>query len=168
MGVCVSMENDTPVDVMISRKASSFGTTRDDRQSLLPALETGLFKFGGTLSEDATSCSEYSHFYRNSRQSVNGFDGLNKRIVSRHGIGLEILKAKIHHGADPKEMRTHGDRTCLMFAVLGEDFSFIKELIELGVDVNQTNHMGETAVGLAIEKGRDDIAHFLRRNGASC
>jgi len=170
MGVCVSMENDTPVDVdvMVSRKTSSLGMMREDRQSLLPALETGLFKFGGTVSEDATSCSEYSKFYRNSRQSVDGFDGLNKRIVSRHGIGLEILKAQIHHGADPKEMRTHGDRTCLMFAVLGEDFSFIKELIELGVDVNQTNHMDETALGLAIEIGREDIAQFLRSNGAGC
>jgi len=168
MGACVSMENDTPVDVVVSRKTSSLGMIREDRQSLLPLLETGLLKFGGTVSEDTTSCSEYSQFYRNNSQSVDGFDGLNKRIVTRHGIGLEILKAQIHHGADPKEIRTHGDRTCLMFAVLAEDFSFVKELIELGVDVNQTNHMGETALGLSIEIGRDDIAHFLRRNGARC
>jgi len=171
MGVCDSQENDTCIsaDVMrVSKKTSSLGMMPEDHQSLLPALESGLFKYGGTLSEDGTSCSEYSQFYRDSRQSVNGFDGLNKRIVSRHGIGLEILKAQIHHGADPREMRTHGDRTCLMFAVLGEDFSFIKELIELGVDVNQTNHKGETALGFANEMGRDDIAQFLRRNGARC
>merc|ERR1719499_387350 len=104
-----------------------------------------------------TSCSEYDNFYGDSRHSMNGFDGLNKRIVSRHGIGLEILKAQVHHGADPRVMRTHGDRTCLMFAVLGEDFGFVKELMELGVNVNQTNHQGETALGFAIEMGRDDI-----------
>jgi len=171
MGVCYSDENDTvhSTDVIrLSKEALSFGRIPEDCQSLLPELETKLFKYGTLSEDDGTSCSEYSQFFRDSRHSVNGFDGLNRRIVSRHGIGLEILKAQIHHGANPREMRTHGDRTCLMFAVLGEDFSFIKELIELGVDVNQTNHKGETALGLAIEMGRDDIAHFLRRNGARC
>jgi ankyrin repeat protein len=94
------------------------------------------------------------------------FDGLNKRATNRHDIGLEILKAQIYHGADPKGMSTHGNRTCLMFAVLANDYGFTKQLVELGVDINQKNRNGETALGLAIELKRDDIASYLRSKGA--
>jgi len=94
------------------------------------------------------------------------FDGLNERIVNRYDIGLRMLKAQIHHGSDPNVLTTHGERSCLMFAVLAEDFCFIKKLIELGVDVNQTNPLGETALSLANELQRDDIATYLRMKGA--
>ena len=77
-----------------------------------------------------------------------------------------MLKAQIHCGADPKVLTTHGERSCLMFAVLAEDFCFIKKLVKLGVDVNQKNRVGETALSLANELHRDDIARYLRRNGA--
>jgi len=100
------------------------------------------------------------------RGEIFSFDGTNKRVVNRYEIGLEMLKAQIHHGADPKVLKTHGERSCLMFAVLAEDFGFIKELLELGVDVNQKNRVGETALSLANELQRDDIAMYLRRKGA--
>jgi len=100
------------------------------------------------------------------REETITFDGLNKRYTNRNSIGLEILKAQIHHGADPKKLRTHGDRTCLMFAVIAEDFSFIKNLVQRGVDVKETNRQGETALRFAIELGREDIANFLRTRGA--
>ena len=77
-----------------------------------------------------------------------------------------MLKAQIHCGADPKVLTTHGEGSCLMFAVLAEDFCFIKKLVKLGVDVNQKNRVGETALSLANELHRDDIARYLRRNGA--
>lgn len=100
------------------------------------------------------------------RCRIFSFDGMNKRVVNRYEIGLQMLKAQIHHGADPKVLTTHGERSCLMFAVLAEDFCFIKKLLELGVDVNQKNRIGETALSLAIELQRDDIAGYLRRKGA--
>lgn len=53
-----------------------------------------------------------------------------------------------------------------MFAVLAEDFNFIKKLIELGVDVNKTNQFGESALTLAVGLKREDIANYLRSNGA--
>lgn len=94
------------------------------------------------------------------------FDGLNKRTSNRYAIGLEMLKAKIHHGANPKNLVTHGNRSCLMFSVLAEDFAFVKKLVELGVDVNETNRQGETALGFANKLQSDDIANYLRRKGA--
>jgi len=94
------------------------------------------------------------------------FDGLNMRPNNRYGIGLELLKAKIHHGANANRLSTHGDRTALMFAVLAKDLKFIKTLVELGVDVNQSNGQGETALGLACEGQCDDIAEYLRSQGA--
>jgi len=95
------------------------------------------------------------------------YDGLNKRPVKRDDIGMHILEAQIHFGADPNEMCTHGDRTCLMFAVLANDFSFTKKLVEKGVDINKTNWFGETALGLATEMQNDEIVNYLRSKGAA-
>jgi ankyrin repeat protein len=94
------------------------------------------------------------------------YDGLNARATNRNDILMEILKAKIYHGADPKTLITHGDRTCLMFAVLADDYDFMKKLVEYGVDVNQTNRFGETALGLAIESKNYDMVKYLHSKGA--
>jgi len=125
--------------------------------------------FCETDEENATSDSLCMQSYKDdflSRRKISSFDGLNKRCLNRNEIGLDILKAQIQLGADPKKMLTHGDRTCLMCAVLAEDFSFIKELVQYGVDVKQTNCAGETALRFAMELGREDIANFLRTKGA--
>jgi len=95
------------------------------------------------------------------------YDGLNNRPVKRDDIGMHILKAQIHFGADPNEMCTHGDRTCLMCAVLANDFSYTKKLVEKGVDINKTNCFGETALGLAIDMQNDEIVNYLRSKGAA-
>jgi len=97
---------------------------------------------------------------------LQSFDGLNKRVVNRYDLGLEVLKAMIHHGTNPEGMSTHGSRTALMFAVLAQDLGFIKKLVELGVDLNETNCRGETALSLANETGRCDIINYLRSKGA--
>jgi len=94
------------------------------------------------------------------------FDVCSRRTTSRYEIGLEMLKAMINEGADPKDLVTHGDRTCLMFAVLAEDFDFVKKLVELGVSVTKTNSRGETALDFANELKRYDIARYLRKHGA--
>jgi len=77
-----------------------------------------------------------------------------------------MLKAQIQCGADPKRLRTHGNRTALMFSVLAEDLSFTKELVELGVDLNESSDLGETALSLALEGQNEDIVNYLRLKGA--
>jgi len=94
-------------------------------------------------------------------------DGLNNKAKNRCDIAIEILKAEIHFGADPKVLRTHGDRTCLMVSVLADDMRFTKRLVEQGVDVNQTNSLGETALGLAIQSQNYKLANYLRSKGAA-
>jgi len=119
-----------------------------------------------TMQSDDGSYLSSSSSETDGRRRFYSYDGTNKRVVNRYEIGLQMLKAQIHCGANPKVLTTHGDRSCLMFAVLAEDFCFIKKLVKLGVDVNQKNRVGETALSLANELHRDDIARYLRRNGA--
>jgi hypothetical protein len=98
--------------------------------------------------------------------SISSDYSRDKRATNRYDIGLEILKAKIQLGADPKVLHSHGDRSCLMFAVLANDIRFVKQLVEFGVDVNQRNSQGETALGFAIELKRHHIATYLCSKGA--
>eukprot|EP00495_Collosphaeridae_sp_1-RS-2012_P005627 TRINITY_DN5046_c0_g1_i1.p2 TRINITY_DN5046_c0_g1~~TRINITY_DN5046_c0_g1_i1.p2 ORF type:complete len:62 (-),score=7.92 TRINITY_DN5046_c0_g1_i1:19-204(-) len=53
-----------------------------------------------------------------------------------------------------------------MFAVLANDIDYTKDLVNMGVNVNQINERGESALSLACEAQRDDIANYLRANGA--
>jgi len=117
-----------------------------------------------TMSTTSTLNSASS--YWKNIGDIMSFDGVNKRICNRYEIGLRMLKAQIQVGADPNVLTTHGDRTCLMFGVLAEDFSFVKQLVALGVDVNKTNRFGETALSFALGLEREDIASYLRLNGA--
>jgi len=127
--------------------------------SVSPSHSTlGSMKFN---SGSPTSPSYWADF-----GETMSYDGVNKRICNRYDIGLRILKAQIECGADPKVLKTHGDRSCLMFAVLAEDFGFVKQLVGLGVDVNKTNQYGETALTFALGLEREDIASYLRINGA--
>jgi len=117
-------------------------------------------------SSDLLSISNSSASDAFDLENVRSFDGMNKRVSNRYDIGLDVLKAKIHLGADPKNLYTHGGRTCLMFSVMANDLSFTKQLVELGVDINQTNQLDETALSLATELKREEIAKYLRAQGA--
>jgi len=110
------------------------------------------------MSSPSSSCLDF--------EDALSFDGLNKKVCNRHDIGLSMLKAMISNGADAKVLKTHGDRSCLMFAVLAKDFDFIKKLVQLGVDVNESNKFGETALSFADKFQTDDIAKYLRAQGA--
>jgi len=121
--------------------------------------------FRGQTMSTTSSLNSVSSYWKNIGD-IMSYDGVNKRICNRYEIGLRMLKAQIQVGADPNVLTTHGDRTCLMFGVLAEDFSFVKQLVELGVDVNRTNRFGETALSFALGLEREDIASYLRLNGA--
>jgi len=122
---------------------------------------------GWPASESSTTTVNLSTFSDSfDPTSLLSFDGLNKRATNRNDIGLEILKAKIELGADPRSLSTHGGRSCMMFAVIANDYNFAKKLVEQGIDVNERTRSGETALGLADELQRDKIASLLRLKGA--
>jgi len=142
-----------------STLTSSQFTGEADKPSLSSTKRYGVFTDSGSCSRD---------FSESTSDSTTDFcfDVSSKRATNRYEIGLEMLKAMINEGADPKELVTHGDRTCLMFSVLAGDFDFVKKLVELGVSVTKTNSQGETALGFANELKRYDIARYLRQHGA--
>jgi len=148
---------------------SAFGQ-KSDRAFILGECDTEqpMEHANKVWSSSLSLSSSYSSPY-NSLELENqiSFDGLNKRASDRYDIGLDILKAKIECGADPKSFTTHGDRNSLMFSVMANDFSFTKELVERGVDVNWKNHLGETALSLAKELKREEIAKYLVAQGAT-
>jgi len=145
---------------------------REGVRSNISKTSSSIYSSEHGLSGRSTSKSQSTSFSSTLTDSFDpdnllSFDGLNKRVTNRNHIGLEILKAKIHHGADPKSLSTHGGRTCLMFSVIANDFSFTKMLVELGVDVNYRTRLGETALGLATELQREEITKYLRTKGAT-
>jgi len=75
------------------------------------------------------------------------FDGLAEIPSNRDEIGIVILKALIAQGTDPKTLTSHG-RTAFQIAALSGDLEFCKELVNMGVDVHQSNEAGETALDL--------------------
>jgi len=183
--VMISRDDDfsssiTPAHLGIILKNPSFYGNKEDYS----AVEPEKVQYNFLRECNTTYLSEHVNIGRSTSDSLSSstsspnsdsfdsgnllsFDGLNKRTTNRYDIGLEILKSKIHLGADPKTLTTHGDRTSLMFSVMANDFSFTKQLVELGVDVNGTNRLGETALGLAIEFKREEIAKYLRAHGAT-
>ncbi|MEN0002510.1 MAG: ankyrin repeat domain-containing protein [Bacteroidota bacterium] len=51
-------------------------------------------------------------------------------------------------------------------AILNENLSFVKKLMDNGIDVNSTNHRGSTPLEIALKIGVDSIAHYLIAAGA--
>jgi len=107
-------------------------------------------------------------FMKGSNVSYEGYDYHVFNIKRTCGCaeGIESLKTMISNGVDPNSLVTFEGRTCLMASVMAKDFDFVKELVKLGVDVNMTNSEGETALDLANNLPRDDIARYLRANEA--
>jgi len=120
-----------------------------------------------SLSDASLNHSFYSDTLTFDTGNVLSYDGMNKRLEKRDEIQMDILKAKINFGGNPNELCTHGDRTCLMCAVLANDFGYVKKLVELGVDINKTNRLGETASSLAIETNNFELTNYLPSKGAA-
>jgi len=177
---CINMKHFTPTNEDLHKNRSNIvigkfgasgstyllpnlGATRSSY--LLPNLSSNNILSEAIKYNITYSATSPSFVWRDS-EGIVSYDGANKRISNRYDIGLRMLKAQIQFGADPNVFTTHGDRSCLMFATLAEDFAFVKHLVELGVDVNKTNVSGETALNFALAAERKDIADFLRSNGA--
>jgi len=165
----------TPKQAISSNEVSKAGHTRESFTKLRDGfssvtwrnLQVNSCDKSTRVPDDSFHHKSYSDTFTFDTGIVLSYDGLNKRPAMREDIQMDILKAKITLGANPNEIRTHGDRTCLMCAVLANDFGYVKKLVELGVDINKTNPLGETALSLAIETKNCKLTNYLRSKGAA-
>ena len=77
----------------------------------------------------------------------------------------ELIEAAIKRGADVNAQIKNGGWSALHFAVYGRQPDAVHLLIESGADVNLRDVDGQTPLGLAVQKGFEDIAVILRKHG---
>ncbi len=91
-------------------------------------------------------------------KSSSGWTSLN--YAARYGH-IEIVRLLCDHGAEI-EARTNSGWRPLHFAVSHGRMSIVKELIEVrNADINARTDRGRTALRLARDQGKDDIASYL-------
>ena len=106
------------------------------------------------------------------------FTGMTPFLFAARAGDVTVMKLLLAHGADPK-IPTFGGTTALM-AAAGINWAVdqtydegqpalleaVKLCLELGMNVNDVNSMGLTAVHGAANRGSDEIIKFLVENGA--
>lgn len=82
---------------------------------------------------------------------------------------LEMVKELIKNGADAKHYAEYNNNL-IMWALKDDnydvDIDIIEELIKAGINVNDKNGNGETALMLAVKRKRLDIVELLEKYGA--
>lgn len=79
---------------------------------------------------------------------------------------MDVIKLLLSHNAQTNILDSNG-HTCLHTAAFHDDNEeLIRLLIEHGADVNARVEGRETALSLAIKQGNNNVAEFLRQNGA--
>lgn len=79
---------------------------------------------------------------------------------------IEIVKVLIANDADVNATNERNHRTPLMVATYFGHIPIIQLLFANGADVNIKNFRGVTALGIALENGKEKVAIILRRRGA--
>jgi ankyrin repeat protein len=106
------------------------------------------------------------------------FTGQTPFLTAAAAGDVTVMKLLLEHGADPKITTFHG--TSALMAAAGVNWvvaqswtegpeqllQAVKLCGELGMDVNQANSMGITALHGAANRGSDDIIRFLVDKGA--
>jgi ankyrin repeat protein len=106
------------------------------------------------------------------------FTGQTPFLTAALAGDITVMKLLLQHGADPR-INTFGGTSPLMAAagvnwVVAQTWTegpqqlleAVKLCHELGMDVNQANSMGVTALHGAANRGSDDIIRYLVENGA--
>jgi uncharacterized protein len=97
---------------------------------------------------------------------VNFISRGNSALTSACGRGrVEAVRILLEHGADPNR-RNEGSETPLMKAASVGNLAIVKLLIEYGADTDVKNSCGYSALTLAEQRGRRDVADFLRNPNA--
>lgn len=104
--------------------------------------------------------------------------GATPLLLAAHTADVNLLRILLGRGADPKLATKGGDTPLLLAAGLVRDASLttaeqnaqalesVKLLVELGVDLNQANARGQTALHAAAGMGADALIQFLADQGA--
>ncbi|MEF3302563.1 ankyrin repeat domain-containing protein [Paenibacillus sp. GYB003] len=81
---------------------------------------------------------------------------------------LDVVRLLLERGADTRLFDSNG-HTCLHVAAFHDDnVELIRLLLEHGADANAAaGQGGETALSVAVRRGNDNVAAFLRERGAS-
>jgi ankyrin repeat protein len=122
--------------------------------------------------------------FRNSLLEITGslewvdFTGQTPFLTAALAGDVTVMKLLLQHGADPLINTFQG--TSPLMAAAGVNWvvaqtttesperllEAVKLCVELGMDVNQANSMGITALHGAANRGSDDIIRFLAEKGA--
>jgi ankyrin len=106
------------------------------------------------------------------------FTGMTPFLYAARAGDVTVMRLLLKHGADPK-IQTYAGTNALMAAAginwvfdqtydegAAKLFEAVQLCHELGLDVNQVNTMGLTALHGAANRGNDDIIRFLVEKGA--
>jgi len=105
-------------------------------------------------------------------------NGATAFIRAAQSGDVELMKLLLRHGADPKLATNFGDTALLAAAGIGwvegvtyehsakHNLEAIQMLVELGLDVNASNHDGRTPLMGAALKGRNEVIQYLVDHGA--
>jgi len=117
-----------------------------------------------SISSSVESLESAEIWCLNPHENVRG-DGLKEIVTDRTAFNAGAIDAFLDLGADPN-MKTIGDRTYLMNAVMANNYNLTKKLVESGADINYENMLGETALGFAVGLKDKKISDYLRLKGA--
>ncbi len=93
-----------------------------------------------------------------------GFTALTGAIAGGHA---EVAKLLIEAGADVNHVYEDGQFSVLIAAAAEGSPELVKILLDAGADPNLRTKDGKSALGMAVEKGRADVADLLRHHGAT-
>ena len=98
--------------------------------------------------------------------NVSDYEG----ITAVHGAAclgkLEVLKLLHKSGANIRQKNSYGQNSIMLASTGTSDCETVRWLIEHGVDVNDSDKLGKTAVHYAAQKGNIDVLKLLHNKGA--
>jgi len=151
-----------------------------DRAPLLELIQALL-----AAGSDVNARTKETPPFRNHLLEITGslewvdFTGQTPFLTAALAGDVTVMKLLLQHGADPRIDTFHG--TSALMAAAGVNWvvaqtwtegpqqllEAVKLCYELGMDVNQANSMGITALHGAANRGSEDIIRFLVEKGAN-
>lgn len=149
-----------------------------DRGPVLELIKVLLAKGADVNARTAETPPFRNHYLGVGSLEWVDFTGQTPFLTAALAGDLTVMKLLLDHGADP-HIQTYQGTSALMAAagvnwVVSQTYTegpeqllaAVKLCFELGMDINQRNSMGLTALHGAANRGSNDIIEFLVRHGA--